>query len=134
MVVVGKNAYVIDDSGRKVRVQPYSLNYKLEYIPIVDAAIIYECPYSGKRVVLVVRDALCVKEMENNLIPPFIMREAGIQVREVPKIHVDDPLVEDHATVFKETGFRIPLSLNGIFLCFPTTKPLVSDGLLVLFR
>ena len=88
MVVVGKNAYIINASGRKAKVQPYSPNYKPQNIPIVDAAVMYECPYSRKRVILVVRDALYVKAMDNNLIPPFIMREAGIQVREIPKIHV----------------------------------------------
>ena len=78
----------------------------------------YECPYSGRRVALVIRDALHVKEMENNLIPPFIMREAGVQVREIPKIHVEDPSVDDHAIVFKETGFRIPYLSMAYFHIF----------------
>ena len=127
MAVVGKHAYILNVSGKKARVQPYSPNYKPQDIPIVDASVMYECPYSGNRVILVMRDALHVKEMVNNLIPPFIMREAGIQVREIPKIHMDDPSVEDYAIVFKETGLRIPLSLHGIFSCFPTTKPVASD-------
>ena len=114
MAVLGKNSHVLSETGKTARVQPYSPNYKPQIIPIVDAAVMYECPYSGKRVGLVIRDALHVKEMENNLIPPFIMREAGIQVKEIPKIHVDNPSVDDHAIVFKETGFRIPLSLHGI--------------------
>ena len=72
MVVVGKNTHVVNWTGRKAKVQPYSPNYEAQEIPIVDAAILYECPYSGKRVVLVVRDSLYVKETENNLIPPFL--------------------------------------------------------------
>ena len=127
MIVVGKNAHIINPTGRKVRVQPYSPNYEPQNILIVDAAVMYECPFSGRRVILVMRDALHVSEMENNLIPPFIMREVGILVNKVPKIHVDDPLLEDHAIIFKETDFRIPLSLHGIFSYFPTTKPTICN-------
>jgi len=44
--------------------------------------------------------------MENNLLPPFMMREAGVDVRDTPKIQVEDPTEEDHAITFPETGFR----------------------------
>ena len=40
-----------------------------------------------------------------------MMREAGIKLRDVPKIQVDDPTEDDHAFVFLETGLRLPLSL-----------------------
>ena len=39
------------------------------------------------------------------------------------KIHT----VEDHSIFFPETGFRIPLSLWGVFSYFPTTKPSLTD-------
>ena len=38
-----------------------------------------------------------------------------------------DPSVDDHAIVFNETGFRMPMSLHGIFSYFPTSKPSVED-------
>ena len=44
-----------------------------------------------------------------------------------PKIHKEDPTVDDHAMTFMETGFRIPLSLWGIFSYFPTSKPTHDD-------
>jgi hypothetical protein len=61
--------------------------------------------------------------MKNNLIPPFVMREAGIGVYDTPKIQVAEPTTEDHSICFPETGFRIPLSLWGMFSYFPTSKP-----------
>jgi hypothetical protein len=61
--------------------------------------------------------------MENNLIPPFIMREAGITVNDTPKIQVREPTVNDHAIIFEEDNFKIPLSLWGIFSYFPTSAP-----------
>ena len=67
---------------------------------------------------MVVRNALCVPSMNINLIPPFIMREAGLVLSTTPKIHCDDPTVEDHSMFDEETGLRIPFTLNGIFSVF----------------
>mgnify|MGYP003321252246 CR=1 FL=1 len=61
--------------------------------------------------------------MRNNLIPPFILRETGIEVCNTPKIHKSDPMVQDHLIHFVETGFRIPLQLWGVFSYFNTSKP-----------
>jgi hypothetical protein len=65
--------------------------------------------------------------MSNNLIPPFILREAGITVNDVPKIQMKNPTVRDHALIFPETNFIIPLKLWGIFSFLPTSKPSVED-------
>ena len=51
----------------------------------------------------------------------------GVTINDVPKIHKDDPTVNDHAITFMEMGFRIPLSLWGIFSYFPTSKPTHDD-------
>ena len=61
--------------------------------------------------------------MKNNLMPPFVMREAGIRINDIPKIQVDEPTVSDHSIYFQDDDFRIPLSLWGVFSYFPTSKP-----------
>ena len=61
--------------------------------------------------------------MQNNLIPPFMIREAGIIVNDTPKIQMDDPSAKDHSIYFPGEDFRIPLSLWGVFSFFPTSKP-----------
>ena len=55
------------------------------------------------------------------------MREAGVVVNDKPKIHTEDPTVNDQVLIFKETGFRIPLSIHGIFSFFQTTKSMVKE-------
>ena len=55
------------------------------------------------------------------------LREMGVTVNDIPKIHKEDPTVDDHAITFVETGFRIPLSLWGISSYFPTSKPTHDD-------
>ena len=61
--------------------------------------------------------------MTHNLLPPFMLREAGININEVPKIHVTSPTEEHHAITFQDTNFRIPVALHGTFSYFPTNKP-----------
>ena len=127
MPVVGKHAYIIAETGKKVDVSPFTPDYKLLTVPLVDATVKYNNPYNGKSYILVLCNALYVPLMEHNLIPPFMLREMGVTVNDIPKIHKEDPTVDDHAITFVEMGFRIPLSLWGIFSYFPTSKPTHDD-------
>ena len=56
-----------------------------------------------------------------------MLREAGITINEVPKIHVTSPTEEHYAITFQETNSRIPLSLHGTFSYFPTSKPSIKE-------
>ena len=38
----------------------------------------------------------------------IVLREAGITVNDKAKIHMMNPMAEDHAITFPKTGFRIP--------------------------
>ena len=127
MPVVGKHAYIIAKTGKKVDVSPFTPDYKPLTVPLVDATVKYDNPYNGKTYILVLRNALYVPLMDHNLIPPFMLREMGVTVNDVPEIHKEDPTVYNHAMTFVETGFRIPLSLWGIFSYFPTSKPMHDD-------
>lgn len=127
MTVVGRHAIILNTTGRTVSASPFTPDYKPLDVPVVDAAVLYECPFAGTRHILVLFNALHVPSMTHNLIPPFIMREAGITVHDTPKIHVESPSVEDHSLFFPSEQLRIPLSLWGIFSYFPTRKPTVSE-------
>ena len=127
MPMVGRHAYVISDTGKVADVNPFTPDYNSMQVNIVDAAVQYECPYDGEKYILVIRNALYVPSMKNNLIPPFVMREAGIQISDTPKIQVDDPTVVDHSIFFPCDDFRIPLSLWGVFSYFPTSKPTAKE-------
>ena len=64
--------------------------------------------------------ALFVQRMNQNLIPLFIMREAGLKVEEQDKIHVEEPAKENHSIYISDINLRISLQLVGIFLVFKT--------------
>ena len=127
MPVVGKHAYIIAETGKKEDVAPFTPDYKPLMVPLVDATVRYDNPYNRKSYMLVLWNALYVPSMDNNLIPPFMLREMGVTMNDVPKIHKEDPTVDDHAITFMETGFWIPLSLWGIISYFLASKPTHDD-------
>jgi hypothetical protein len=57
MPVVGRNAYIISDTGRIADVNAFTPDYDSMQISIVDAAVRYDCPYSGQMYVLVLRNS-----------------------------------------------------------------------------
>ncbi|KAL7538844.1 hypothetical protein ACHAXR_009411 [Thalassiosira sp. AJA248-18] len=82
-----------------------------------------------KTYLLIVRNALYVSSMQHNLIPPFIMREAGLVVNDVPRIHCGDEVTrESHSIISRRDNIRIPLRLKGVFSYFASRK-LTSDEL-----
>ena len=129
MPVLGQHTFILNDTGRTVEVNPFTPQYKAMTARLVDGVLLYDCPYSGKSYVLVVQNAIHVPSMDNNLIPPFVMREARIMVNEKAKIHTDDLKDSDHSITFNSTGFQIPLYLWGIFSYVSTRRP-TREGLL----
>ena len=87
-------------------------------VPIIDGALAFDCPCSGEVHVLVLRNVIHVPSMDQNLIPPFIIRSGGVTINDVPKIHYKDPAVDDHYIVFDQSNLRTPLQLNRVFSCF----------------
>ena len=118
MPLIGINAYILSKIGETVDETPFTPDYKPISVELVDAALKYGCPYSGEVKILIIRRRLYVPSMTHNLLPPFMLREAGIHINEVPKIHVTSPTEEHHAITFQDTNFRIPLTLHGTFSYF----------------
>ena len=59
MPVIGKNAYILSKIGETVDVAPYTPDYKPIRVELVDAALQYECPYSGETKILIIRRGIC---------------------------------------------------------------------------
>ena len=123
MAVVSRNSYIIAETQRHVDVKLFKPEYPPIKAQLVDAVIQYDSLYDGKSYILVIRNAIHMPSMKNNLLPPFMLREAGMTTNDKAKIHLSDPSMDDHTTVFPETGFRIPLSLWGVFSYFSSVAP-----------
>jgi hypothetical protein len=128
MNVFGKHCYVISNSGKYANVSAFSEEVgSMLKVPIVDAIIAYDCPFTEKTYILIARNVLHVPSMDHNLIVPFILREANLICNDTPKIQCHNPTHDDHCIIDQETGMRIKLELDGIFSVFNTRMPTVED-------
>ena len=119
MPVIGRNAYILSKIGETVDVAPFTPDYKPISVELVDAALKYECPYSGEVKILIIRRGLHVPSMTHNLLPPFMLREAGIQINDVPKIHVTSPSEEHLPSYSKKQIFEFLLLYMAHSPIFP---------------
>ena len=128
MCVLGKHSYIFESTGKTCNVSPFMDGLGVaKDVPIVDGAVAYDCPYTRETYILIVRNALHIPSMENNLIPPFIMRQGGVVVNDVPKFQCKDPSVEDHTISFDTCDLRIPMQLKGTFSYFHTRTPMPEE-------
>ena len=128
MIVLGKESFVFESTGKTCNVEPfYPALGTAQDVPIVDAAIAYDCLFTHETYILIICNALHIKTMQNNLILSFIMREVGLIVNEIPKMHCEYPCIEGRCISFKGIDLRKPLQLNGILSYFNSRKPLPSE-------
>jgi len=126
---VGDNAFIIKSLNRHVTVSGFSNALgKLKRIPIVQACVIYDDKYSGGiQRHLVINNAFHIKGMKVNLIPPMMMRMAGLHVYECPKfLVIGEPSEEHHTIYFPDEELRVPLLLEKVVSYIPTRRP--DDG------
>ena len=83
--VVGSEALIVRTHDSKVRVNGFTSELVSKTVDVVGAAVSYECEFTVKVCMMVIRNGLHIKEMKHNLLSPFIMRLAGLEVNEQPK-------------------------------------------------
>jgi hypothetical protein len=114
MFVAGSNTTVIARSGQFATVTPFSPDLPMmEQVEIGDAAMCFDDPVSLKTFILVLRNALLIPSMDHNLLPPFLVQEAGLFLDEIPKHQAVSPTIENHLIFDSESGLCIHLQLNG---------------------
>ena len=116
MPVAERDCTIISRSGHHATVTPFFADLPvMEQVEIGDVAIAYDDPYSLRTFLLVIWNALLISSMDQNLLPPFLVREASLFLDETPKFQSTD-LTRDNHTIFdEETGMRIHLQLNRTF-------------------
>lgn len=59
MIVLGKECYIISRSGRYAEVNAFSQEVgRIENVPIIDAAVAYDCPFTNVTYILIARNVL----------------------------------------------------------------------------
>ena len=80
---------------------------------------------------MVIHNSRYFKNMEINLIPPMMLRLAGLNVDECPRFLARNPTEENHSIFFPDFNLRFPLIIEGIISYIPirppTSKELVEN-------
>ena len=123
MFVAGKDVHVLAKTGRTASVQAYDPSMQPVQLDIIDCAVLYESSLTGRKVLMIVEGAIYSPTMDHNLVPPFMLREAGVVVDTTPKCQANSPNDNHHSLYWPGVDLRIPLQLLGIFSYFPTRVP-----------
>ena len=114
---------IVSTTGKTVSVKGFSDEIgQAISVPVVDAVLVYDCSVSGESYILLLRNALSIPSMTNHLIPPFMMRLAGVEVDECPKFLAKSPTVNNHSLYIPNDDIRIPLMLEGTISYVPTRE------------
>ena len=123
MPVIGSEALIIRTPDRKVKVNGFTPKLGSKTVDLVDAALVYECEFTGKILIMIIMNTLHLKEIKHHLLSPFIMRLAGVEVNEQPKFMKRYPTTKHHSVYLPNDDLRLPLSIKGIVSYLPTQKP-----------
>lgn len=97
---LGRHALMLSDTNQRVTVHPFAPGLKtMKDIPIVSAALAYDCPTTMATYVLIFHQALFIPTMDNNLICPAQLRSNQLTVNDTPLIHIpsEQRCAEDHS-------------------------------------
>ena len=96
--------------------------------PIVTRVVAYDDVASGETYLLIFHQALYIKSLgSQHLLNPNQMREAGIQVNDIPLQFIRGrPVTKDDHSIIHE-NLHIPLSRNGVISFFNVHKPTTEE-------
>ena len=76
--------------------------------------VAYDCEFTGEPYTLVIYNALRMKLMEVNLVLPFMLRLAGLEVNECSKFFAKKPELEYHSVLFPKDDIILPFKIDGV--------------------
>jgi len=123
---LGDTCLVLQDTGRTVNVEGFGESIgTLEDVPIVTAAVAYDCPATFTTYVLIFHESLHIPDMETDLINPYQLRDQGIIVNDVALQHLppSQRQMKSHSILSEDPPMHIPLNLKGTMSGFTVRKP-----------
>ena len=121
--VIGSEALIIRTYDRKVKVNGFTPALGLKMVDMVDAEIAYECEFTGKVLIMIIRNRLYLKKMKHNIVSPFIMRITELEINKRPKFMIRHPTNKHHSIYFADINIRLPLAIKSIVSFLATRKP-----------
>lgn len=126
--MLGKTFAVLEDTGQRCEVTPWSDSYKsIKNIAVVKGGTALDT-YDGKTVILVFNNGLSVPEEDKSLLCVNQMRAHGVIVDDRPRQWPDENgCISTHSIYIPEADLRIPLRMHGVISYFDTRLPTQSE-------
>ena len=125
---MGENCLVVHDTEQTISVEPFdkTLGSHLN-VPIVTAAVAYDCPTTLNTYILFFHQALHIPNLKKHLLCPNQLRHNQVIVNDTPLLYLQ-PSQRDHtqhSLLFEppNENLHIPLSLEGTTSFFETRLP-----------
>ena len=120
-LVVGENTIILYNTDMTVNVTPFSDDFGvMTEVPVFHGVVVYDCPIAGDTYMLIINNALYIREIEQNILPPIMMKLNSLVMDEWSKFIQHRPLVNYHSIYFPEVDTRIPLELYVTMLYIST--------------
>ena len=122
----GSTCLVIENTGRTVSVEGFGEELgQVNDIPIVQAAVAYDCPATSQTYILLFNESLYIPSMTFHPLNPNQMRLQGIIVNDIPlqMLQPQDRTLQQHSLLVEDPQLHIPLSLRGIMSGFVIRTP-----------
>ena len=121
--VIRKHCYLLSElsTARTVNVGAFTeLAGGLNEVPIIDVMLAYDCKQTNQVYLLILQNVLYIESVDDNLIPPFILQEAGIIVNKQAKIYCEPGTAteEDYIIQERKTGFFLLCNYRAYSLIF----------------
>jgi hypothetical protein len=100
---------------------------RVKSVPIVTAAVAYDCPLTYQTYILVFHQSLFLEDLTSHIICPNQLRLAGITVNDCPLqfLAPKNRTAESHTI---QTGqAQIQLTMRGVISYFSTRKPTMAE-------
>jgi hypothetical protein len=125
--ICGIEVHVFNNFDREVTVTSWDPEGATKSLWILAAALGYTIMETGKMVILIVHQSIFSPSLSHNLLSAMQMRSHDVVVNETPTCQVLEPTEHSHTISVRcddmEEVLVIPLELNGVVSCFPTSKP-----------
>ena len=114
---LGHGALKIFDFNSPVNVQGDDPALGVRQYSTIPGVVGYVHPFTGRKIRIVVHQAIHMPELGHHLLCPMQVRANGVTLNECPRMYCSEPSAEDHAVVaLDEDGERVimPLFLKGV--------------------
>ena len=125
---MGKNAYILEFKDQSVSVSGFHPDLgTMPAVQVVNALVLFECPTTTQQYLLQINNALYIPQMQTSLIPPIMMRMAGLIVDECPKSLSPNPTIANHSIYSPDIRCYFALQLFFHISYLPIRRPSTQE-------